>query len=52
MQKQHNVKIGQMLVEAGVISAEQLDRALAVQKERPGEPVCSTLARLGIASEA
>lgn len=52
MQKRHNLKIGQMLVEAGVITAEQLDRALTEQKEKAGEPVCSTLARLGIASEA
>ena len=51
MQKQHNIKIGQMLVEAGVITPEQLERALKAQAEKRGEPLCSSLARLGIASE-
>ena len=47
----HNAKIGQLLVKSGVITSEQLEQGLQEQKAHPGEPLCATLGRLGIASE-
>jgi len=45
-----NLLIGQMLIEEGVITPEQLDKALFEQKNRE-EPLCTTLVRLGFTSE-
>ncbi len=50
-QKRHNAQIGQLLIEAGVITPEQLEAALSEQKGRKGEPLCAALARMGVAPE-
>lgn len=49
--KRANVKIGQLLIQAGVISAEQLEEALREQQKAEGERLCETLARLGFARD-
>jgi type II secretory ATPase GspE/PulE/Tfp pilus assembly ATPase PilB-like protein len=49
--KRNSLQIGELLVEAGVITPEQLERALKEQQRAKGERLCMTLARLGIASE-
>ncbi len=46
----NNILIGQVLVEKGVISSEQLERGLLEHKKR-GEFLCTTLTKLGFASE-
>lgn len=45
-----NILIGQMLIDAGVITPEQLDAGLKAQK-KPGSFICSTLIKLGFAKE-
>lgn len=45
-----NILIGQMLIEEGVITSDQLDAGLKEQK-KTHEFICTTLARLGFASE-
>lgn len=45
-----NILIGQMLIDAGVITPEQLDAGLKTQK-KPGSFICSTLIKLGFAKE-
>ncbi len=45
-----NIKIGQILVENGVITSEQLDRGLREQK-KTGMLICTALVQLGFASE-
>lgn len=42
-----SVKVGQILVHRGEVSAEALELALAVQKDRPGERVGSMLVQSG-----
>ena len=49
--KRSSRTIGEMLIEAGVITPEQLWEALNQQRLKAGEPLCATLARLGLASE-
>ncbi len=46
-----NVKIGQMLVQAGLITPDQVEVALQEQGESPEEPLCAVLVRLGFAQE-
>jgi len=50
MPKGSNILIGQLLVEQGVITQEQLDTGLREQK-KTGDFICSTLIRLGFATE-
>ncbi len=46
------VKLGDLLVSAGLISPEQLSRALDVQKKNPSETLGSVLLGLGAVSES
>lgn len=50
--KRVSIKSGELLVEAGIITPEQLEQALKEQQTRKGEPLCAILARLGIAPES
>ncbi len=50
--KRNSLQIGELLVEAGVITPEQLKQALKEQLRTKGERLCMTLARLGIAPES
>lgn len=50
MQKTDNLLIGQILVDEGIITAEQLDAGLREQK-KTGDFICTTLIKLGFASE-
>ncbi|MEW6101852.1 MAG: ATPase, T2SS/T4P/T4SS family [Candidatus Omnitrophota bacterium] len=50
MATRDNILIGQMLVDEGAISAEQLEAGLKEQKES-GDFICTILIRLGFASE-
>ena len=49
--KKDSVRIGQLLIEKGVITLEQLEQALHEQQKSKGELFCSVLARIGIVSE-
>ena len=49
--QRNNVRIGQLLLAAGVITPQQLDQALKEQQGNKKEPLCATLIRLGIAPE-
>jgi hypothetical protein len=42
--------IGEILIEKGLITREQLDQALAVQKDQPGEKLGIILVSLGFVS--
>jgi type II secretion system protein E len=46
----NNILVGQMLIEEGVITSEQLDTGLKEQK-KTGDFICTTLVKLGFASE-
>ncbi|MDD5246099.1 MAG: ATPase, T2SS/T4P/T4SS family [Candidatus Omnitrophica bacterium] len=48
--RRDDILIGQLLVDEGVISAEQLETGLREQK-KTGELICTTLAKLGYAPE-
>lgn len=48
--KRSSVRIGELLIEAGLITAEQVQQALKEQAK--GERFCATLDRLGIAPES
>jgi len=50
--KRSNARTGELLVEAGMITSEQLEQALKEQQGHKGEPLCAVLARLGVVSEA
>lgn len=50
MLRQDNVLIGQILVDEGVITPEQLDVSLKEQK-KTNSLICTTIIRLGYASE-
>ncbi|MCX5697170.1 MAG: GspE/PulE family protein [Candidatus Omnitrophica bacterium] len=50
MPTRDNILIGEMLVDEGMITAEQLDAALREQK-KSGELICTILVRLGLVSE-
>jgi type II secretion system protein E len=45
-----NILIGQMLIDAGVITQEQLEAGLKTQK-KPGSFICTTLVKLGLVKE-
>lgn len=49
--KRGGVKIGQLLIQEGVISSDQLEEALREQQRSPGEPLCATLIRMGFSSD-
>jgi len=50
--KRHNKKIGKLLIEAGVITEQQLEDALERQTKNKGvPPICQTLAQMGVAPE-
>ncbi len=50
MSTKNNILIGELLVNEGLITAEQLDAALREQK-KSGELICTILVRLGLVSE-
>ena len=50
MQKRDNILIGQMLIDAGIITPEQLEMALKEQKKSK-KFICSVVIQLGLASE-
>ncbi len=49
--KRSNLQIGQLLLAAGVITAEQLEQALKEQQGATKEPLCTILVRMGVAAE-
>jgi type IV pilus assembly protein PilB len=49
---QPRIRIGDMLVRAGLLTQEQLDEALAVQRDRPGCRLGDVLLELGFVDEA
>ena len=51
MAKRQSTLIGQLLVEAGVITPQQLEYALGEQKKHQGELLGAVMVRLGLASE-
>ena len=50
--KRSSAKIGQLLMEEGVITQEQLERALKEQSRSKGEPLCAILAKLSVVDES
>ena len=50
MERKNDIYIGQMLIEAGVITAEDLERGLKEQK-KTDEFICTILISLGLAQE-
>ncbi len=52
MAKRREVKIGQLLVEGGLIAPGQLQQALREQEKDPEVPLCALLARMGIVPES
>ncbi len=50
MPGQDNILIGQILIEEGVISADQLEKGL-MERQKTGDFLCTTLVKLGFASE-
>jgi len=50
MSKKSDILIGEVLVDKGIITAEQLDAGLKEQK-KTGELICTVLAKSGFASE-
>ena len=50
MQKQY-LRLGELLIAEGLLTREQLDRALELQKQSPNEPLGSIFVRLGFVSE-
>lgn len=41
------MKIGEMLISEGIITTEQLDKALAIQKDNPSQMIGEILLELG-----
>lgn len=50
MPGQDNILIGQILIEEGVISADQLEKGL-MERQKTGDFLCTILVKLGFASE-
>ena len=50
--KRGSAQIGQLLVDGGLITPQQLEKGLAEQKRTPGQPLCAVLDRLGILRES
>ncbi|MFH0790866.1 MAG: GspE/PulE family protein [Candidatus Omnitrophota bacterium] len=50
MSRKNNILVGQMLIEEGTITPEQLETGLNEQK-KTGDFICTTLLKLGFASE-
>ena len=50
MPSKDNILIGQILIEEGVITPEQLERGLS-ERQKSGDFICTTLVKLGFASE-
>ncbi len=51
MPAQDNILIGQILIDEGVITSEQLERGL-LEHKKTGDFICTTLVKLGFAPEA
>ena len=50
MANRDNILIGQILIDEGVITPEQLERGLA-ERQKTGDFICTVLVKLGLASE-